>query len=109
MSRGSPTFTESSRAISVRLWCSFSGNSKVAIGAVRNDCLTRCKSQLSAIELYRNRVRLERNHVGDAADFGIRFAIRPCCQMCLTDVVVAAQPFVWAEGLVFHGSQRGLI
>src|SRR5262245_52433969 len=30
--------------------------------------------------------------------------------MCITDVVVAAQPFVRAEGLiVFHGSKRGLI
>src|SRR4029077_3300099 len=29
--------------------------------------------------------------------------------MCVTDVVVAAQPFVRAEGLVFHRGQGGLI
>jgi hypothetical protein len=30
-------------------------------------------------------------------------------QMCVTDVVVAAQPFVRAEGLMFHRGQRGLV
>src|SRR5262249_25100628 len=29
--------------------------------------------------------------------------------MCVTDVVIAAQPFVRTEGLAFHGSERSFI
>ena len=43
---------------------------EVAIGAVRNHCLTRLKTELGAIELYRDYVRLERHQAGDAADLG---------------------------------------
>src|SRR5262249_55714786 len=46
---------------------------------------------------------------GDAADLGISLTIRPCRPACVTDIVVAAQPFVRTEGLLFHGGQRGLI
>lgn len=75
---------------------------EVAIGAVRNHRLTRLQTELGAIELYRDHVRLERHEAGDAADFGIGVTIRPCRQTCVTDVVVAAQPFVRAEGLCFR-------
>jgi hypothetical protein len=35
------------------------GEVEVAIGAVRNHCLTRLKMELSAIEIYRDDVRFE--------------------------------------------------
>ena len=66
---------------------------------MRNHRLTRLKMELRAIEMYRDDVRLERHQVGDAADLGIGVRIRPCRQTCVTDVVVAAEPFVRAEGL----------
>jgi hypothetical protein len=64
---------------------------------------------MGPIELYRDDVRLERYKVGNATDPGIGFTIRPRRQPCIIDVVIAAEPFVWAEGLVFHSGQRGLI
>src|SRR5260221_12213459 len=85
------------------------GEVEVAIGAVRNHRLTRLKMELDAIEMYRDDVRLERHQVGDAADLRIGIRIRPCRQTCVTDGVVTAEPFVWAEGLEFHGSEGGLI
>src|SRR5262249_35745846 len=85
------------------------GDSELAIGAGRNYPLTRLKTKLPAIELYRDDVGLERHQAGDAADLGIGVTIRPCRQMCVTDIVVAAYPFVRAEGLVVHRSQCGLI
>jgi len=57
----------------------------------------------------RNYIRLERYQSGDAANFRIGLTIRPCRQTCVTDVVVAAEPFVRAESLMFHEGQRGLI
>jgi hypothetical protein len=48
---------------------------EVAIRAVRNHGLTRLKTQLPAIELYRHYVRLERHQTGDATDFGVGFTI----------------------------------
>ena len=78
------------------------GDVEVAIGAVRNHRLTRLKTKLGAVELYRDDVRFERHQIGDAADLSIGVTIRPCRQTCITDVVVAAQPFVRAERLVFH-------
>src|SRR6516165_4301678 len=76
---------------------------------MRNHRLTRLETELGAIELYRDHVRLERHQVGDATDLGIGLTIRPCRQTCVTDVAVAAQPLVGAEGPVFHWGQRGLI
>src|SRR6266446_4937225 len=84
MSRGSPTFTDNSRAMSLRLggngppplaaamasppsgarsWLftgEHFGDGELAIGAVRNHRLTRLKAQLGPVELYRHNVRLER-------------------------------------------------
>src|SRR5262249_61478542 len=65
--------------------------------------------ELDAIEMYRDDVRLERHQVGDATDLRIGIRIRTRRQTCVTDGVVAAEPFVWAEGLEFHGSEGGLI
>src|SRR5262249_51940678 len=90
-------------------WAEGIGDGEVAVGAVRNHRLPRLQAELGAVELNRNPVRLERRLVGDAADLTIGLTIRPCRQMCVADVVVTAQPFVWAEGLVSHGGQRGLI
>src|SRR5262249_47686108 len=117
MSRGSPTFTDSSRAIALgippaRILLAPSdclSDGEFAIGAMRNHRLTRLKTKLPAIELYRDNVGLERHQAGNAADLGIGVTIRPCRQMCVTDIVVAAYPFVRAEGLVVHRSQCGLI
>jgi hypothetical protein len=67
---------------------------------VRNHRLARLKTKLDAVELYRDDVRFERHQIGDAADLSIGVTIRPCRQTCITDVVVAAQPFVRAERLV---------
>jgi hypothetical protein len=80
------------------------GDGEVAIWTVWNHCLTWLKTELSAIELYRNDVRFERHQAGDAADLRIGVRIRPRREPCVTDVVIAAQPFVRAEGLVFPGS-----
>src|SRR5262245_31397189 len=85
------------------------GGGEVSIGAVRNHRLTRLKMELDAIEMYRDEVRLERHQVGDAADLRIGIRIRPSRQTCVTDGVVAAEPFVGAEGLAFFGSEGGLI
>src|SRR5262249_45111096 len=134
MSRGSPTFTDSSRTMSLPFGgdrkpslaarsrrepagCSLTavcradylGGGEVSVGAVRNHRLTRLKMELNAIEMDRDDFRLERHQVADAADLRIGIRIRPCCQTCVTDAVVAAEPFVWAEGLEFHGSESGLI
>src|SRR5262245_6371866 len=109
MSRGIPTFTDSSRAMSssalvgngsppisnfllaagtccepaagrsLRVICMGKrfGDGETAIGAVRNHGLTGLKTELDAIELYRDHVRLERHQIGDAADLGIGLTIRP--------------------------------
>jgi hypothetical protein len=87
VSRGSPTFTDSSRAMSLRFGgdrkpflaarsrcgpaagCSLTavcrterlGDVEVAIGAVRNHRLTGLKMELGAVEMYRDDVRLERH------------------------------------------------
>ena len=82
---------------------------EVAIGAMRSHLLTRLEMELGAIEMDRDDLRLERHQVGDAADFSIGVGIRPGRQTCLTDGVIAAEPFVWAEGLEFHRSEGGLI
>src|SRR5690242_692966 len=63
--------------------------------------------ELSAIEMDRDDVRFERHQVGNAAHFRIGVRIRPCRQSCITDVVIAAEPFVWAEGLALYGSEDG--
>jgi hypothetical protein len=71
MSRGSPTFTDRSRAMALRLaWAGsllsswlFAGHGlrhgKLAIGTVRNHCLTRLVTERGAIDLYGDHVRLE--------------------------------------------------
>src|ERR1700733_3072116 len=111
MSRGSPTFTDSSRAILlINCWRLTAGRHvEVTIGAVRNHSLTRLKTELGAVELHGENVRFERDQIRDAADLSIGLTIRPCPQTCVTDVVVTAQAFVRAEGLVSHRGQRGLI
>jgi hypothetical protein len=78
---------------------------EVAIGAMWNHLLTGLETKLGAIEMHRDDFRLERHHVGDAADFSVGVRIRPGRQTCLTDVVITAEPFVWAEGLEFHWSE----
>src|SRR5215469_11802044 len=117
MSRGSPTFTDSSRAIPLGIprlhessypQADASGPS-VRDQTVRNYCLTRLKTQLHAVEVHRDYVRLERHESGNASDFGISLTIRPCRKTCVGDVVITAQAFVRTEGLMFHESQRGLI
>src|ERR1700751_897978 len=85
------------------------GNVEIAIGTVRNHRLARFEMELDAVEMYRDHVRLERHQVGDAANLRIGIRIRPCRQTCVTDGIIAAEPFVWAEGLEFHRSESGLI
>ena len=71
--------------------------------------LTRLEMKLGAIEMNGDDFRLERHQVGDAADFSIGLGIRPGRRRCLTDGVITAEPFVWAEGLEFDRSEAGLI
>jgi hypothetical protein len=47
------------------------GEVEVAIGAVRNHRLTRLKTELDAIKIYRDDVRFERHQIRDAADLRI--------------------------------------
>src|SRR5262245_23894178 len=82
---------------------------EVAIGAVWNHLLTRLEMKLGAVEINRDDAWLERHQVGDAADFNIGVGVRPGRQTCLTDAVIAAEPFVWAESLEFHRREGGLI
>jgi hypothetical protein len=60
------------------------GDGKVPIRAVWNHRLTRLKTEVGAVELYRDDVRFERYQIGDAADLSIGLTIRPCCQTCVT-------------------------
>src|ERR1700720_266355 len=76
---------------------------------MRNHLLTWLKMELGGIEIDRDDVRFERHQVGDAANFSVSVSVRPGRQTCLTDGVIAAEPFVWAEGLEFHRSEGGLI
>ena len=87
--------------------CARLGNGEFPIGTVRNYRLTRFKVELSAVQMHRNYVWLERHQTGDAANFRIGLPIRPCRQACVTDIVVAAQTFVRAKGLMFHESECG--
>jgi hypothetical protein len=57
----------------------------------------------------RNNVRFERDQAGNANNLRIGFAIRPGRKACVADVVVAADPFVGAKGLMFHEGKNGLI
>jgi hypothetical protein len=82
---------------------------EVAIGPVRNHLLARLETELRAIELDRDFVRLERHQVGDAADLRIGVGIRPSRQTCIIDGVIAAEPFVWAEGLELHRREGRLV
>jgi hypothetical protein len=43
---------------------------ELAIGAVRDDALDRLEIELSAIEVNRDDIRLERHEAGDAAGLG---------------------------------------
>lgn len=63
---------------------------EVAIGTVWNHRLTRLKMELFVIELNRDYVRFERHQIGDAADLGIGFTIKPGRPACVTNVVVTA-------------------
>src|SRR5262245_66179498 len=117
MSRGSPTFTETSRATSLRVGGRLSwpcarerfGDGEVAIRAVWNYRLTGLEVDLQTIDLHGDDIRLERHEARDAADLGIRLTIRPCRLTCVTDVGVAAQPFVRAEGRVVQSRPRRLV
>src|SRR5262245_38624880 len=59
--------------------------------------------------MHRDDVRLERYQVGNATHFRVGVRIRPGCQTCIIDGVIAAEPFVWAESLELHWSEGGLI
>src|SRR5262245_66697167 len=101
MSRGSPTFTDRSRAMSLRSGRSLVaasrgkrlGDGEVAIGAVRNHRLTWLKTELGTIELYRDHVRLERYQVSDAADLGIGPTKLRCPPTSLHASLSRGQPF----------------
>src|SRR5206468_2044448 len=95
--------------IGVEPWCSFTvlarrGDVEVAIRAVRNHGLTRLETELDAIELYRDDIRLERHQIGDAITVTDHEATG-----CLADIdavvavgSVAQDPFVFfIEGV--HG------
>src|ERR1700756_2003832 len=85
------------------------GNAEFAVGAMRNDGLARLKAELNAIQRDRNNVRFERNEAGNATNFRIGFAIRPCCKVRIADVVIAAQTFVGTKRLMFYEAKSGLI
>src|SRR5438034_11582653 len=85
------------------------GDGEFAIRTVRDYRLTRLKTELRAVKLHRNYIRLERYQAGDAANFRIGLTIRPGRQTCVNDVVVAAEPFIRAESLMFHQGKRGLM
>ena len=70
---------------------------EIAIWAMWNHLLTRLKVKLDAIETDRDEGRLKRHKVGDAADFSIGIRIEPCRQTRFTNVVIATEPFGWAE------------
>ncbi len=76
---------------------------------MRDYRLTRLKTELRAVKLHRNYIRFERYQAGNAANFRIGLTVGPGRETCVTDVVVAAEPFVRAESLMFHEGQRGLI
>src|SRR5262249_16489416 len=108
ISRGSPTFTDSSRAMPIgsslrsiflSAWAAL-GNSELAIGTMGNHGLSRLKTKVLGIELYGYNIRLEGHQPGDTFHFRIGLAIRPCRQTCITNVVVAAHAFVRAKGLM---------
>ena len=71
--------------------------------------MARLKAELSAIQRDRNNVRFERNEAGNATNFRIGFAIRPCRKVCIADVVIAAQTLVGTKRLMFHEAKSGLI
>src|SRR6476646_2433732 len=89
MSRGSPTFTDNSRAMSLSgrsqplsrprrrvlaHWLfegEHLGNCEAEIGAVGNHRLAGSRRSWGPVELYRDNIGLERHQVGDAADLGI--------------------------------------
>src|SRR5258705_11421027 len=85
------------------------GDGQFPIGPMLEHRLTGLETELLAVELHGNDIRLERHEVGDAVDAGIRLTIRPRRQARVTDVIVAAHAFVRAEALVFDERQRGLI
>src|SRR5262245_44862671 len=85
------------------------GYGEVSIGAVWNHGLTRLRTELNAIELYRHHIGLERHQIANAADLAICLAIRPSRLMCVADVVVAAEPLVRAERLLVYRLQCGLV
>jgi hypothetical protein len=58
--------------------------------------------KLCAIHLDRHDVRFERYQTGDATDLRIGLRIGPGRQLSVADIVIAAQPFVRAKGLVFQ-------
>jgi hypothetical protein len=57
---------------------------------VPNHRLTRFDAKLDAIELYPDDVRFKRYQIRDAAHLGVGLGIRPCRQLCVTDIAVAA-------------------
>lgn|SRR6185437_14522100 len=67
---------------------------KFPVGAVRNNRLTRLKTQLDAIDLHGNDVWLEGYQARHAADFRKCLAIRPCRQVCFTNVEIATHSLI---------------
>src|SRR4029453_8364439 len=100
MSRGTPTLTDSSRAMSHSTLARSSrlcaghrfGDGEVAIGAVRNHALPWLEMDLHPIDLHGDDIGLERYEVRDAAHLGIGVSIRPGCVRCDTDCVIPEQP-----------------
>jgi hypothetical protein len=85
------------------------GDCEVAIGATRDYNLPWRQPELFAIESYRNNIRFERHQTRDSSNLGICLTIRPYSQMCVTNVIIAAQPPVGTEGLRFHRCQLRLV
>src|SRR5580698_1182198 len=131
MSRGSPTFTDNSRATFASLNHQSAHNvysvfhnvynadslagrehfadRQFAIGTVRGNALAWLEMELFAIEMNRDDVRLERHAAGDAVDLRVGIGIAPGRGSGLADVVVATDPFIRAEGLVLREREDGLV
>src|SRR6516164_9998346 len=109
MSRGSPTLTESSRAIGVLRPATSLVDGEIPIRAVRNHRLPRLERKYGAVQLDRHDVGLERHEIGDATNLGLRLAVGPRGPMRLADIVVAAEALVRTERLLCYRGQRRLV
>src|SRR5207253_3826749 len=115
MCRGTPTFTDSSRVMSLALgpgWAAVPLQNFVGIQAsvdsVWHDALTRLEGEFLVVEEDLDLVRLEGDEVGDACDLGPRPRIGPCRLFMVADVVVAGQALIGAERLSLDWDQHVL-